>query len=273
MEYKDIFSSDRDLSFFPADTDAPLRLTIARIDAYNRLGYLFPLPVLNDDELAFHRRLFESMLETHSPDDGFAINGYFRTYGGAYDLVNHPLLLDYAQDLLGEDLICHGAHYICKLPHNDKVLTWHQDGTLWPFTPSRSVTLWVALDDSDVDNGCMKVLPGSHLLGGVEHVDSHVDPTDVNGNKIADELISCEAVDVELKAGEASAHSDLLIHGSRPNESDRRRCGVAVSYVPSDVRDIGLGWNKAVVVCRGSDSSGHWKHIPRPEPLGPAGLE
>jgi non-heme Fe2+,alpha-ketoglutarate-dependent halogenase len=272
MEYKDIFTSDRDLSFYPSHCDQPIRLNAAQIELFNQQGYLHPLPVLAPDELALHRRLFDAMLKSDASGDGYAVNGYFRTYGGVYDLVTHSVLVDYAQDLLGENLVCWGAHYLCKLPGNKKVITWHQDGPLWPFTPPRCITLWLALDDSRVENGCMKGIPGSHLGGGLEHVDSKVDATDLNGNKIPDDRLSGTPVDIELQAGHASVHSDLLVHGSLPNTSDRQRCGVAISYVPTDVRDIGLGWNKAVVLCRGYDSSGHWQAIPRPQPYGPSGM-
>jgi len=272
MEYEDIFSSERDLSFYPSIFSNPVRLSGEQIDFYNCNGYLQHLPVLAPDELNLHRRLFEAMFATHAQGNGYAINGYFRTYGGVYDLVTHPVIVDYAQDLLGENLVCHGVHYICKLPGNEKMLNWHQDGSLWPFTPAKSMTLWLALDDSDVENGCMKVLPGSHLRGGIEHVNNEADSTDVNRYRIPDEQVSGEAVDIKLKAGQASVHSDLLIHGSQPNTSRRRRCGVAISFVPTVVRDIGLGWNKAVVVCRGSDGSGHWNHIARPASFGPPGM-
>jgi ectoine hydroxylase-related dioxygenase (phytanoyl-CoA dioxygenase family) len=70
-------------------------------------------------------------------------------------------------------------------------------------------------------------------------------------------------VDVELKAGEISLHSDLLVHGSQPNRSQRRRCGLTLRYCPPDVHAY-LGWNAMAITCRGKDPSGHWGNIPRP---------
>ena len=269
MEYTDIFSSQRDLSFYPSQINNPIRLNTAQVEFFNRSGYLHPLPVLAPDELAKHRHLFTCMLEADAPGNGYGINGYFRTYGGVYDLVTHPILVDYAQDLLGQNIIYWGAHYICKLPGNKQIITWHQDGPLWPFTPSKCITIWLALDDSTVENSCMQVISGSHLDGGLEHIDNKDEPLDLNGYKIPDKLINAPPTAIELAAGQASIHSDLLVHGSGPNTSEQRRCGVAISYLPADVRDIGLGWNQAVVLCRGCDISEHWQIIPRPKICGP----
>ena len=70
-------------------------------------------------------------------------------------------------------------------------------------------------------------------------------------------------VDVELKAGEISLHSDLLLHGSEANRSHRRRCGLTLRYCAAEVR-AGLGWNDKGVIVIGSDPSGHWANRVRP---------
>ncbi len=71
-------------------------------------------------------------------------------------------------------------------------------------------------------------------------------------------------VNVELKAGEISMHSDLLLHGSAANHSDRRRCGLTLRYCAADVR-AGLDWNAKGVIVSGEDPTGHWANPPRPE--------
>jgi len=73
-----------------------------------------------------------------------------------------------------------------------------------------------------------------------------------------------DPVDVELKAGEISLHSDLLLHGSEANRSDRRRCGLTLRYCAADVR-AGLGWNAKGVIVSGEDPARHWMNPPRPE--------
>ena len=65
-----------------------------------------------------------------------------------------------------------------------------------------------------------------------------------------------------LKAGEASVHSDLLLHGSEANTSDRRRCGLTLRFTPGDVRAY-MGWHEKGVVVAG-DPPPHWGNRPRP---------
>ena len=74
-----------------------------------------------------------------------------------------------------------------------------------------------------------------------------------------------ECVDVELKAGEISMHSDLLLHSSEANRSARRRCGLTLRYCAIDVRAFsGFGWAEEGVVISGEDPTGHWGNPQRP---------
>ena len=74
-----------------------------------------------------------------------------------YALINEDRILDYVQDLLGETLICWATHYFCKLPGEKQQVSWHQDASYWPLSPSKTVTVWLAIDDASVENGAMTV--------------------------------------------------------------------------------------------------------------------
>ena len=77
----------------------------------------------------------------------------------------NPRILALVEDLIGPDFVCWGTHYFCKMPHDPKAVPWHQDASYWPFTPARTVTCWLAIDDSSVENACMSVIPGTHRMG------------------------------------------------------------------------------------------------------------
>ena len=79
----------------------------------------------------------------------------------------HPRLVAYIRDLVGPDIVCWGTHYFCKLPHDNRQVAWHQDCYYWPLTPTRTVTAWLAIDDSDLENGRMQFVTGSHRIGAV----------------------------------------------------------------------------------------------------------
>jgi ectoine hydroxylase-related dioxygenase (phytanoyl-CoA dioxygenase family) len=150
------------------------------------------------------------------------------------------------------------------MPGDGKRVAWHQDSSYWPLTPTKVVTSWLAIDDADVENACMRYIPGSHHLGHLTYQLSETDEANVLDQTVPDAEKLGDPVNVELRAGEISIHSDLLLHGSEANTSTRRRCGLTLRYCPADVR-AGLGWNAKGVIVSGSDASGHWANPPRPQ--------
>ncbi len=258
---------ERDLSFRPVDNPAPRHLSSEQIRHFNERGFIFPLEVFTADEIAAHRAYFNGLMERAAAKgwNSYSINGWHLRCPESYDLIVEPRILDYVQDLLGENLICWGTHYFCKEPGGTRRVSWHQDASYWPLTPSRTVTVWLAIDDADEANGAMKVIPRSHLLGQIAFEHSRPEEHNVLGQTVVDpEQYGDTPVSIELKAGQMSLHSDLLVHGSEPNPSDRRRCGLTMRFVPPEVRALS-GWNRNAVICRGSDPAGHWPHNPRPE--------
>ena len=142
----------------------------------------------------------------------------------------------------------------------------HQDGAYWPISPSRTVTAWLAIDDADEENGAMQFVPGSHLLGAVEHEDLGLDGSRVLKRQVVDAESFGEQFTNSLEAGQISLHSDLMLHGSRANTSDRRRAGMTFRYAAAEVRPMKGReyWLAPCVHCRGS-LPGHWPHHPRPD--------
>jgi ectoine hydroxylase-related dioxygenase (phytanoyl-CoA dioxygenase family) len=110
----------------------------------------------------------------------------------------------------------------------------------------------------------MRYIPGTHRFGHLTYTLSENDESNVLNQTVADAARFGDPVDVALQAGEISLHSDLLLHGSEANQSNRRRCGLTLRYCPADVR-AGLGWNAKGVIVSGSDPEGHWANPPRPE--------
>ena len=109
----------------------------------------------------------------------------------------------------------------------------------------------------------MRYIPGTHRFGHLTYTLREDDDTNVLNQTVVDAEQFGEPVHVELEAGEISLHSDLLLHGSEANQSDRRRCGLTLRYCPADVR-AGLGWNSKGVIVAGHDSEAHWANPPRP---------
>ena len=268
MEPGHTTNDGRDLSFAPVTNPHPKRLTPEQIAFHNENGYVKPFRVYDEQEAVKNREYFDWLLaEVQNAGDGrnaYSINAYHVSCRGIYDMAVHPTILDHVEDLLGPDFVCWGTHFFCKLPHDPKEVSWHQDASFWPFTPARTVTVWLAIDDADEENAALQFVPGTHALGPLEWkapereavLDQEIAEIDQYGQPVVD----------ALRAGEMSLHADMLAHGSPANASERRRSGLTLRYCPTYVRCVdNEPWNRQSILCRGSDPENYWAHLPRPE--------
>ena len=266
----------RELKFFPASSADPRRLTAQQIANFNAQGYIFPIELFTPEETVANRVYFEKLLAMafDAGLDRYSINGWHTHCAGLYDLVTEPRILDYAEDILGPNLVVTMTHYFAKMPGDHTAVYWHQDASFWPLTPSKVLTAWIAIDDVDVENGAMKLFPGTHLLGRIPFEWVTDEEDGVLNQHVHNPERYGKPVSVELKAGQLSLHTDMLLHGSQPNPSQRRRCGLTIRYMPVDVRTAALD-NAAGIIARGHDRAGYWQHIERPagDQIPPALLE
>lgn len=265
-DYKELSRTERDLHFYPVTNTAPNALAKSQIERFNQEGYLRPFSIYSDNEIASIRQYFDRLLEKVVRDGGnsYSISSAHMTYGRVWDILTHPKIVALVKDLLGENVIGWGSHFFCKMPHDGKAVAWHQDSSYWPLTPSKAVTVWLAIDDADTENACMRFVAGSHRFGAMTFRESNPGEHNVLNQTIENPEQYGTFVDDCLRAGEISIHSDLLLHGSEANDSDRRRCGLTLRYAPAEVRAY-MEWNLKGVWVSGADASGHWANRPRPE--------
>lgn len=256
----------RDLRFYPATTQAPKVLSTQAISQFNQDGYVKGLRVYSEAEINAIRAYFDGLLARviAAGGDSYSISTAHLKYGPVYDIISNPKIVAIVRDLLGEDVIGWGSHFFCKMPRDGKSVAWHQDASYWPLTPSKTVTVWLAIDKADLGNGCMRFIAGSQNFGHLTYRESSEADHNVLNQTIDNaEQYGTVVVD-DLLAGEVSVHSDLLLHGSDANESDRRRCGLTLRYCTPDVK-AGSNWHSKGVVVSGRDFSGNWANPPRPD--------
>ncbi len=150
-------------------------------------------------------------------------------------LVSDDRLLDIAETFIGPDIALFASHYISKPARTGQPVLWHQDAAFWPLDPMEVVTLWLAVDDSTVDNGCLRVVPGSHKQNLLE-MQSRDDIKNVLGAEIRAEVDESQARDLILNAGDVEVHHPMIVHGSKANHSANRRCGLTIRYIPTSTR-------------------------------------
>ena len=218
-------------------------LTSDEIRAYENDGYVVPSYRVPEDRMAMLSAATEDVIAANSDTRPEQLPNIHITNGAGTHLKGHPAFLDIAleEDLLdlvscaiGDDIVMWGCQIFCKPGSDGMEVPMHQDGQYWPIRPLATCTLWLAIDDSDRENGCLAVIPGSHR--DQAHF-RHATRTD-------DNIVLNQAVDdpraferppayVELERGQFSMHDIYLIHGSAPNTSGRRRAGVAIRYMPT----------------------------------------
>ena len=221
-------------------------LTPDEVSQYLEQGYLIPkfsLPSARTDRLrASLERLIrdnpdvrpEKLVSAHVVGSNGSKNTEgVRGHRDFLELAMEPAILDLVEQVIGPDIILWGCHVFCKPAGDGMETPWHQDGQYWPIRPLANCTVWVALDASTTENGCLRVIPKSHAAG-VTHAHLVEDRQDLvlNLRTVKDVFDEGEAVDLELQPGQMSMHDVHMIHGARVNRSTRRRAGVALRYMP-----------------------------------------
>ena len=140
-------------------------------------------------------------------------------------LAAKPRLVSLLDQLLGEHHQLIQDTALLKPPFHGAEKPWHQDSAYFNLSPINDVLgVWIALDEAHVENGCMQVVPGSHLAGPAPHY--HVRDCQLNDAAVAVD----DAVVVPLRPGGALFFSALLHHGTPPNASGDRRRALQFHY-------------------------------------------
>jgi non-haem Fe2+, alpha-ketoglutarate-dependent halogenase len=180
-----------------------------------------------------------------------------------YRIVSHPRILDAVESVLGPDIMVWNSHWFPKFPGDRAFVSWHQDAAYWGLSPANVTTAWVALSESTVENGCLRVVPGTHRSSLPQRETYAADNMLSRGQEIAVEVDEAQAVDMPLHAGEFSLHHIGIVHGSGPNHSTFPRIGVAIRYVSPDVVQTGAE-RDVVLLVRGKDEHRNFEVVEPP---------
>jgi ectoine hydroxylase-related dioxygenase (phytanoyl-CoA dioxygenase family) len=241
-----------------------MMLTDQDVEFFRANGYLLP-----------HQQMFapeklerlEEIFNKHLADKGDKLSDeldtpHFRD-PELLDFLLSDEVLDVIEPLVGPDIALWSSHFISKDPLTGRATPWHEDSSYWNGRFSsydRIVTVWLALENhSTRENGCMRVIPGTHLAGGFS--ENYV-ATDMSVQTFHAEIAEVDedkAVDFELQRGEFSLHDGRIVHGAKPNTSPVRRTGYTMRYFPSSVKmqpiEANEGWK--IWLARGRDLAGN----------------
>lgn len=237
-------------------SQAILSLSEEQKESYRRNGYLLGLPpIYSPEEMQRINDELPNLLALLQPGETSKdIREWHENSTYLYDMVMNPRILDLVEGILGPDFYCWASSFFIKEPFTESTVGWHQDAYYWPMKPHHTVTVWLAFDDVGEENGAMKVIPGTHLHGILQHKRS-VQTTSLLTLELETGTFSeADAVQFKLKAGEVSLHDDRIVHSSPANPSSRRRAGLTFRYSGTDVvNDLSVNPNFRAYMCRGVD--------------------
>ncbi len=250
----------------------PARIAPEQVAFYREHGYAAPFRALEARETAAMRGSLDAFEAAHGLSAGdIHFKGHL-CFTWSHALAARPEILDVVEPLIGPDILVFASKFWIKPGQSGRYVSWHQDSAYFGLEPHALAAVWVALTDSNRDNGCLRVIPGSHRGPAHWHRETHAADNLLARGQTIEGLDESAAVDLELREGEFSVHHERTVHGSLPNRTDRPRIGLTLFYIPTSVRSV-IGRRSATLV-RGADKFGHWDEDPAPAVDGdPAILE
>ena len=240
-------------------------LSASDVQFYQDHGYFAPVRALSAGEAGAVRAQLEAHEAAHGKLVGPSRHKTHLLFTWLDEMVRHPGILDAVESLIGPNILLWGSSFFIKDGRDPGFVSWHQDSTYWGLDPADIVTAWVAVSESTVENGAMRVIPGTHKMDQVPHRDTFAEGNLLSrGQEIAVDVDPAAAHTLVLQPGEMSLHHVRLIHGSDPNPSDRRRIGFAIRYLPTYVRQV-VGKHDSATLVRGVDEYNNFHPERRPD--------
>jgi len=211
-------------------------LTELEVEGYRRDGYvIYRHQLFPQDQLGLLTTILEEQLAQKGEKLSDELDTPHFRDARLLEFLLDDQVLDLVEPITGPDIVLWSSHFICKDPYVGRATPWHEDSAFWEgrlTSYDGIVTVWLALDRSDRENGCMRVIPGTHRNGF-----SNYEAVDIIRNtferQIAEDVDETQAVYFELDPGQCSLHDSRIVHGAKANTSPHRRCGYTMRYLPA----------------------------------------
>ncbi len=242
-------------------------LSSNQLKQYEDEGFVSPIDIFSKDKANEIRNEIE-LIENKMPGE-LEKSGRYNAHliSPLLDEVAHnPKILDAVQSLIGKNILICGTTLFIKNPNEKGFVSYHQDAKYIGLEPHNWVTAWVAITDSNEENGCMRMWSESHKDHLKEHDQKFNEGNLLTRGQTVKNVPIEKTTPLILKAGQMSLHHPAVVHGSDLNKSDDRRIGFVIqSYIGTNVKQI-LGKN-SVQLARGIDEFNYHEKIERPKSL------
>ena len=208
------------------------------ISQFEEEGYSGPIQGLTSQEANFYYHEFFKVLGQSPFKPGptnKVLSAWHHNYRWAFDLATHPSIVAAMSQILGEDIVLWAMHFWYKEPNNSKFIPWHQDINYWPMEPAINATAWMSLGYSLQENGCLRIIPGTHRQL-VEHIPTGNSASEFQNAIAKDKIDIASAIDLEMSPGQMAFFNEATFHGSEINSSNIPRVAFSVRYTTPEVK-------------------------------------
>ena len=242
-------------------------LTSNQLKQYNDEGYVAPLNILSKDEANEIKNEIEFIENKWTEELKDSGRNYVHLISPVFDKISHnEKILNAVESIIGKNILICGTTLFIKNPSEKGFVSFHQDARYIGLEPYNWVTAWIAVTDTNKENGCMRMWSGSHKDGLKDHNQKFDKDNLLTRGQTVENVPLKETKPVELKAGQMSLHHPKIVHGSDINKSKDRRIGFVIqSYIGSDVDQV-LG-KMYVQKARGEDNFKYHEYASRAKKL------
>jgi hypothetical protein len=231
------------------------RLSPEQVEHFEEFGYVSGIRLLDDRQISVLLKELEGLTDPGHPGNNlfyeFSTNestdpskvlfhalGAWRITPGFHDVLWNPRFLVPASQLLGNKAVRFWHDQLfCKPAKHGGVVAWHQDYSYWiRSVPMQHLTCWCGLDDADTSNGCLHYIPKSHRWGLLDKPELAGDIDGLLASLSDEQKALFKPIPIPLKAGQATFHHPLLIHGSYANSTERQRRAFVINVFADGTR-------------------------------------
>tara|TARA_Y100001935_G_scaffold205523_1_gene174447 strand:- start:415 stop:1179 length:765 start_codon:yes stop_codon:yes gene_type:complete len=246
-------------------------LSKLQVEQYKNDGYVVPDFNMPESILKKIENRHDELLQKYPQFKNYcpAILHYDESF---IEFCKNEIILNYVEQILGSDFALWNSSFFAKPAINGHATPWHQDGQYWPIRPLATCTVWLAIDDANIENGCLRFIKGSHKDKKIKnHIVNDNKNLTLNQELDEEEYNENDAVNLILKRGQISLHDVYLVHGSEANKSSMARRAITMRFMPTSsvfdhqmVKDknlfskanVGKYGNRKIYHMRGKDISG-----------------
>lgn len=220
------------------------------IESYKETGYLLVKNLFDKSEVNYLLEAIQEILENNSlqsvaeiePENPSAPRRIWSPTKRSERfnvIARSSKLLDRIESLIGPNILFHYSKLNMKAPKVGSIVEWHQDFSFYPHTNTDLLSCLIYLDDADISNGCLEVIPGSHKQGILNHCIDGFFRGKLNSESLPIDLEKTQHL--EAPAGSVIFLHCLTVHGSKKNLSDKPRRAFLPAYRAADAYPIYFG--------------------------------